>query len=217
MSKAHLSCFLGELYEIDLRHLVQRGCLESLGTLLFHPPSVHTKLRLRNHRQVGSLEEASSVRFGGGQENLRIEVLSSEAISLSVHNRTDGYPTRLPLKITSHLGSGLTHAQGFLLAPSLPSLGSALPLCGASLSSTRDPHISARQVGSRALSSKARRTEVEAKLDQGPGFPALPLHLITNVREDRRTSPHQHILLMLSISGGSLEGRDHTGLEEREL
>lgn len=67
-----------------------------------------------------------------------------EGISLSEHKRTDGYPTRLPLKITSCLGSVLTHAQGFLLAPSLPSFGSALPQCEASPSSTRDMQISAR-------------------------------------------------------------------------
>lgn len=29
-------------------------------------------LRLRNHQQVGSLEEAGFVRLGGGPENLRV-------------------------------------------------------------------------------------------------------------------------------------------------
>lgn len=38
----------------------------------FHPASVLTKLRRRNRQQAGSLEEASSVRLGGGPENLRV-------------------------------------------------------------------------------------------------------------------------------------------------
>lgn len=88
-----------------------------------------------------------------------------EGISLSEHNRTDGYPTRLPLKITSCLGSVLTHAQGFLLAPSLPSLSSALSRCEASPSSSRDMQVSASRVWFRTVSSGAERTQVEAKLD----------------------------------------------------
>lgn len=131
---------------------------------------------------------------------------SSEGISLSGHNRTDGYPTRLSLKITSCLGSVLTHAQGFLLAPSLSSLGSALPQCEASPSSTRDMQISARQgvVQKSDLWALEDRT-TEAKLDQASGSSGPHLHPTPNVRESGREFPSA-LFLMLSNPGGLLRG-----------
>ncbi|KAL0601502.1 hypothetical protein AAY473_027696 [Plecturocebus cupreus] len=134
---------VSSVFKMALGGTWQRKAIQHASvTSLPFPASLHTNLRIMGHWHVVGTGKTPWRRLCLGSEKARggrvldCKAPSPEGISVSLCSGTDGYPIRLPLKITSHLAVSTGTCSGLPLGAAPALAWFCLWLCVGSLQSS---------------------------------------------------------------------------------